>query len=112
MQAIRAELKSLREKGTVLRKKAADIQLQINEYLDSKDQEGLKWKGLAITREMKPAYKPKKKADQKTDLMNLIEKYGIKDSSKFLEEFNNAKKGSPDDDKRVLKFKAYKERRD
>jgi transposase len=109
IQSIRAELKSLREKGTALRKTEKDIQSQIDEYLDSKDQEGLKWKGMAITREKKTVNKPKKKADQKTDIMRLIEEYGIKDSTKFLEEFNNAKKGSPEE-KQVLKFKKYKEK--
>lgn len=109
LRSIRNELKLLRAKGQPLRKRASELEDQISDYLDSKGQPGMKYKGIAITKEIKSVPKIKKKDDQKTDMIRIAEDYGIRSPEKFIEEFNNAKKGSPQE-KRKIKFKTYKDK--
>lgn len=108
LNAIKTELKSLRSKGSVLRIRAKKIEEEIEEYLASKDQPGLKYKGTAIVREVQIKHKNKKKADQNNDCIQVLEKYGIHSPEKVLNELINAKKGSPTQQKK-LKFKKYKD---
>lgn len=109
LNAIKNELKSLRSRGSVLRIRAKKIEDEIEEYLASKDQPGLKYKGTAIIREVKTIHKIKKKIDQKSDCIEVLEKYGINNPENVLEELNNAKKGSPTEHKK-LKFKKFKKK--
>ena len=109
LNAIKTELKALRTRSSLLRTRAKNIENEIEEYLASKDQPGLKYKGTAIIREVKTIHKIKKKIDQKSDCIEVLEKYGIDNPEKVLEELNNAKKGSPTEHKK-LKFKKFKKK--
>jgi hypothetical protein len=107
LNSIKTELKNLRDRGSVLRKKAKDIEEDIEKYLDMKDQPGLKYKGTAIIREMTMKRLMKKKADARTDAIYVLEKYGVEDPSKVFDEVMDARKGDPTE-KSKLKFKKYK----
>ena len=111
LNAIKFELKSLRSRGTLLRLRAKKIEDEIEDYLASKDQPGLKYKGTAIIREVQTKHKTKKKVDQKADCIEVLERYGINSPEKVLDELTNAKKGSPTEEKK-LKFKKYKKKKD
>jgi hypothetical protein len=113
LQSIRNELKTLRQKGMILRKKALGIEIEITKYLDAKEQPGLKYKGIAIVKEVKTTNRTKKKDEYKAELLRLADDYGIKDSDrdKFIDDINKSKKGSPQE-KSSLKFKAYKNNTD
>ncbi len=107
INSIKQELKCMRHTGSVLRKRMKQIEEEIYEYLYIKDQPGLKYKGTAIIRETKTKRLPKKKNDQKADSIYILEKYGIENPEKVLEEIMEARKGSPTEQTN-LKFKKYK----
>lgn len=109
LKSIQNELASMRKKGSALRKRAKQIEEEIDAYLDAKDQPGLKYKGMAIIRETKPKRNPKKKSDQKADSINVLEQYGVEDPEKVLEEVMEARRGTPTE-QRKLKFKKYKKK--
>lgn len=109
LKSIHNELTLIRKRGSTLRKRAKQLEEEIDAYLDSKDQPGLKYKGMAIIRENKPKRKIKKKADQKTDSINVLEQHGIDNPEKVLEEILEARRGSPTE-QRKLKFKKYKKK--
>jgi predicted RNase H-like nuclease (RuvC/YqgF family) len=107
LKSIQNELTSIRKQTSGLRQRAKQLEQEIKDYLDAKDQPGLKYKGLAIIRETKPKHKTKKKADQKSDAIYVLEQHGIDDPEKVLEEILTARKGSPTEQTK-LKFKKYK----
>lgn len=111
LKSIQNELTSLRKRSSGLRAQAKQIEKEIEDYLDAKDQPGLKYKGMAIIRETKDKHKTKKKADQKADSIYILEKNGIEDPEKVLEEILNARKGSPTTHTK-LKFTKYKNKND
>lgn len=111
LNSIKNELSALRKRSSGLRQRAKQIEQEINDYLDAKDQPGLKYKGMAIIRETKPKHKTKKKADQKADAIYVLEQNGIDDPERVLEEILTARKGSPTEYTK-LKFKKYKNKND
>ena len=60
LNSIQNELTVLRKRSSALRQRAKQIEQEIKDYLDAKDQPGLKYKGMAIIRETKPKHKTKK----------------------------------------------------
>jgi len=108
LNSIKSELKTIRTRGTLLRSRAKKIEEHIKEYLDSKEQPGLKYKGTAIIREIKTKHNNKKIVEQKADCIQVLEKYGINNPEKLLEELHDAKKGHPIEETK-LKFKKYKD---
>lgn len=111
LNSIQNELTALRKRSSNLRQRAKQIEQEIKDYLDAKDQPGLKYKGMAIIRETKPKHKTKKKSDQKADAMYVLEQNGIDDPERVLEEILTARKGSPTQYTK-LKFKKYKNKND
>ncbi len=107
LKSIQNELTTLRKRSAGLRQRGKQIEKEIKDYLDAKDQPGLKYKGIAIVKETKAKHKPKKKADQKADAIYVLEQNGIEDPEKVLEEILTARKGSPTEQTK-LKFKKYK----
>ena len=107
LNSIKNELKNLRMQGGKLRKRAKEIEDQIGDYLDAKDQPGLKYKGTAIIRETKSKRLMKKKADARADAIYVLEQHGVDEPSKVFDEVMDARRGSPTD-QRKLKFKKYK----
>ena len=102
VNSIKNELKSLRTRGSVLRTRIKQIEKEIEEYLDSKDQPGLKYKGIAIIRELKTKRRIKNKTDQQVDAINVLEKYGITNAKKVLEELMESKKGEPSEQRKLV----------
>ena len=51
LKSIQNELSILRKRSSTLRQKSKQIEQEIEDYLDAKDQPGLKYKGMAIIRE-------------------------------------------------------------
>jgi hypothetical protein len=111
LNSIKSELKSLRQRGTELRKRAKEIENDIDDYLDSKDQPGLKYKGTAIIRETAITRRIKKKADARSDAIYVLEQRGVESPEKVFDEMMDARRGSPTE-KRKLKFKQIKNKKD
>lgn len=104
LNSIHSELKSLRIRGATLRKRAKEIENEIDEYLKIKDQPGLKYKGTAIIRETETTRRIKKKNEQRVDAIDLLERYGIENPEKVFEELMESRRGSPTE-KSKIKFK-------
>jgi hypothetical protein len=110
LNAIKSELKSLRLRGSTLRKRAKLIEDEIDEYLDRKDQPGLKYKGTAIIRETSTTRRVKKKSDARVDAINVLERRGVGSPEKVFDEMMDARRGSPTE-QRKLKFKKIKKKK-
>jgi hypothetical protein len=109
--SIKNELKSLRQQGSALRKRAQIIEKEIEEYLDAKDQPGLKYKGTAIIREIATKRRVKKKEDARLDVIGVLESKGVESPEKVYDEIMDARRGSPTE-QRKLKFKKIKQKKD
>lgn len=107
LNAITTELKALRVRSKALKLQAKKIEKEIDDYLVAKDQPGLKYKGTAIIRCVETKHKLKKKNEQKSDCIQILENYGVDNPEKVLEELTKAKKGSPVEQNK-LKFTKYK----
>ena len=107
LEAIRSEIKALNEKKKKLKEKEKAVEARIAEYLKAKDQPGVKHHGTAIILEEKERPGPKKPKDRDSDAMQVLEKYGIKDTQKALKEIMEARKGDAVV-KESLKIKKYK----
>ena len=110
LNSIKNELKSLRQRGTVLRTRAKVIEGEIDEYLDAKDQQGLKYKGTAIIRETETKRRLKKKSDARADAIYVLERRGLESPEKLFDELMEARRGSPTE-QRKLKFKKIKKKK-
>lgn len=104
LNSIKSELKSLRIRGATLRKRVKQIEDEIDEYLEIKEQPGLKYKGTAIVRETATKRRVKKKDEQRSDAIYILEKHGIDSPEKVLDEIIDSRRGSPTE-QRKLKFK-------
>jgi hypothetical protein len=107
LQSIRQEIKALSAKATILRKKAKEIEERIQEYLRAKDQIGLKHQGTAIILEEKEERAKKKNKDKDQDATYILERYGIQNPEKVLQEILEARKGEKVP-KTKLQIKKYK----
>ncbi len=93
LESIRAELKSLNLKRKKLKEKEKEAELRIAEYLKSKDTPGVKNNGVAVVLEEKEQPGPKKNKDRDLDAIVVLERHGISDPKKVLEEIMTARKG-------------------
>lgn len=107
LQMIQNELKSLRARGSKLRQRTKVLEQEIDDYLESKDQPGLKYNGVAIVREDKQMRKSKKKTDQRNDALDVLEGAGVHSPEKVLDAIMEARRGSPTVN-RKLKLKKIK----
>lgn len=110
LNSIKNELKDLRMRGATLRKRAKQIEQEIDEYLDMKDQPGLKYKGTAIIREKATKRRVKKKDEQRSDAIYVLEKHGIDNPENVFDELMEARRGSPKEHSK-LKFKKIKKKK-
>lgn len=110
LNSIKNELKSLRQRAADLRKRAKTIEDEIDEYLDAKDQPGLKYKGTAIIRETATKRRVKKKEDARLDAIGVLERKGVESPGKVYDEMMDARRGSPTE-QRKLKFKKIKQKK-
>jgi ABC-type dipeptide/oligopeptide/nickel transport system ATPase component len=107
LNSMKIELKSNRVRGTLLRKRIKMIEQEINNYLEAKDQPGLKYKGTAIIREVVEKRPMKRKSDARNDAIYVLERYGIHNPEKVFDEIMDARRSSPTEQSK-LTFKKYK----
>ena len=90
---INREMTELRKKLSVLRQEKAKAEDRINQFLQEKDQPGVKYKGMAITLEEKKKRVYKDKKSKETDVINVLKRYGIDNSKEVLYELLDAIRG-------------------
>jgi len=110
LNSITFELKTLRSRSSQLRYRKKDLEEEIDDYLESKDQPGLKYKGMAIIREDVTKRKTKKKQEKIDASISVLESHGISDPAEVLEELMEARRGSPVHRKK-LKFKKVRQKK-
>jgi hypothetical protein len=93
LQNLNIELKRLKQTSSELRKKIKIVENNIMEYLQEKQQPGVKYHDTAIIIENKSKRTSKPKKDKEEDALRILEQYGIKDSKNLLEQILEAGKG-------------------
>jgi hypothetical protein len=111
LNSIKNELKSLRIRGVTLRKRAKQIEEEIDKYLEMKDQPGLKYKDTAIIRETETKRRIKKKNEQRADAIDILERHGLDSPEKVFDEIMEARRGSPTEQHK-LKFKKINKKKE
>jgi hypothetical protein len=93
LNSIKIELKSLRVRSKHLRSVCSNLENEIDEYLEQKDQQGIKYKGTAITRQTSSKRSSKNKTDIRTDGIRVLEKNGVDNPEKVYDEMMEARLG-------------------
>lgn len=97
LQSLQREMKNLKLKLKGLNQRARVVEEKIYNYMKENDMEGFKYNGTVIIAETKEKRKRKKKEDQRNDAVYVLEKYGVRDADKALDELMDARKGSPEE---------------
>jgi hypothetical protein len=108
LETIDDEIKRLKKRMAVLRKRHRELTKHVSGFLDEKKQPGLKYRGVAVTVQEKGRREYKKKADKYSDGIAVLKSYGINHADDALEELLEAMKGAPRIEK-TLKLRSYKE---
>lgn len=95
LNQINAEIK--RTLGTLknLRSQAKNVEASIIGYLRNKDQNGVKYQGKAIVLENKTKPTIRKKSEQESESIEILESYGVNNPRRVLDELGKTRKGSP-----------------
>lgn len=111
LQLLKDELKELGSRARALRLRAKIVEKRIMDYLASKDQPGIKYKGVAIIVENKPKRVAKKKQEQDDDALAVLRNSGLgsAQAEQLLKEILDARRGLPEE-KAKLTIKALKDK--
>lgn len=91
-----------------LRQQAKDSEKRIIDYLNEKEQPGLKYEGNAILVENKTKRKIRKKTELQEDALRILRENGVHNASSVLEELMESRKGESVDHQK-LKIKKLQE---
>jgi hypothetical protein len=109
-EVLKVEIKTRASQLKGLRRRLKEVEGRIVDYLDEKEQPGVKYEGKAVYIEEKERRKPKKQRDRVEDSLGVLRKHGIDNPEEVLSELNNARRGSPEP-LRKLKFGKLKKKR-
>lgn len=88
LKRLRIDMKKLHDRKKVLEK-------EVIEYINARDQPGIKYQGVTIIPEEKQTFKIKGKKQKEEDVKNLLRRFGV-DEENAYSELMTAMKGSPD----------------
>jgi hypothetical protein len=98
---INIEIKRLSTSLKELRNRAGIIEKRIIEYLEKKDQPGLKYNNKAIVVKDHTKRIPKKKSQRSEDAMRVLQEYGISNAADLLERISEAQRGQEIENKQI-----------
>jgi hypothetical protein len=101
LNSIKKELDYVRKKTEPLRKRVKELEKEICEYLNTKEQNGLKYKNIAIIKEQKTVRTRKTKEDKLRESINLLRKHGVNNPERLLTELTEAQKGNPQEKEKL-----------
>jgi hypothetical protein len=87
------ELKRLTQVSKGLRLRKIELEGNIGEYLKETGQSGVKYKGVVVFTAPKKSRAPKKQKQRTEDGQGVLERYGIHNSKKVLEELLESMRG-------------------
>ena len=93
LEAINAEIKRNNDTNRKLRLRATTLEENITGYLDSKNQEGVKYKGKRFVLEEKVSHKRRGKKDKEAETLRLLSEFGVSNTRDAYTRLMNAQKG-------------------
>jgi hypothetical protein len=93
LNLINAEIKQLSNRTRSLRKKAKEVEARILNYLQEKEQPGVKYNGTAVIIENKTKRASKKSKDREVDALQVLKDNGIQNARDVLDQIIEARKG-------------------
>ena len=111
LQSIYAAIAKNNKENASLRKRSKIIEQNITEYLESKDQPGVKFQDTAIVVDKRPKWSYKSKKDTEEDSLRILEDCGVPNPKEVLDELSKARKGNEIETKKIKikKIKSKKE---
>ena len=107
LRDLNIELKRLNKNSCDIRKQIKVVEKNILEYLNEKDQPGVKYKDIAIIIENKTKRTGKSKQKKEEDSLRILEEYGISDCKNVLKQIQDAQRGDEVENK-YIKIKQIK----
>ena len=101
LQSINVEIAKNNKLNANLRKRAKQLEKEKTDYLEAKDQPGVKFQNIAIVVEKKPKWTTKKKKDTEEDSLKVLEEYGVSDPKAALNELVRVRKGDEFESKKI-----------
>lgn len=94
LEAINTELGRLREQSRVLKDRKETLEDSVIQFLNERDQPGIKYRGQAIIMKNALRRKRKKKQEKHQDLSEVLRNYGVSDVNRALEDILEAQRGT------------------
>lgn len=110
LEQIHIEIKRNNNRNLILRKRIKELENNISEYLIEKGQQGLKYKGNAITVAATERRPVKKKKEKEAALHALLEELGVRDPETAWNRLKDVQKGEPFEEKKLKIQKLKKEK--
>jgi len=104
LTSLQKEIKHNNARNRELKTRVKNIEAHITDYLQIKDQTGLKYNGQAILLESKPKYTIKPPKEKKDDVKTFLTNLGVNDIDVVYEQLLDAQRGGLIDQQK-LKFK-------
>ncbi len=101
LRELNIELKRVSKSASDIRKQIKVVEKNILEYLNEKDQPGVKYKDIAIVVENKTKRTGKSKKEKEEDSLRILEEYGISDAKNVLKQLQDAQKGEEVENKKI-----------
>jgi len=111
LQSIYAAIAKNNKENASLRKRAKVIEQDITNYLESKEQPGVKFQDTAIVVDKRQKWSYKSKKDTEEDSLRILEDCGVPNPKEVLDELSKARKGNEIETKKIKikKIKAKKQ---
>ncbi len=90
---IRKELGSLRGQVRALNLRKAQLENEVLQFTQAKEQTGLKYKDLKIEAEEKEVYKRLKKTEKEQSMMETLRQYGVHDTDRAYQDLMRSMRG-------------------
>jgi methylphosphotriester-DNA--protein-cysteine methyltransferase len=96
LATIEKELQSLRSQVKKLNKRKADLEQEVIRFMESKEQTGLKYKGMRIEAREQEAHRRLKKGEKEESIKDTLRRQGVHDPDRAYTELIKSMKGSPE----------------
>lgn len=109
LQKINTEIKRQSAELSKLRKRHKELEKIIQEFLNEKEQPGVKFGDFAVVLEKKSKFTTKPKKEKEEDSIKILEECGVDYPKEVLEKLERAKKGEEIEQEKI-KLKTFKQK--
>ena len=93
LDSIKAEIKRNTDSNKILRARSKTVENEIKDYLEYKDQEGVRFKDKSFVLEHSISYKRKPKKDKEEETKRLLQSMGVTNTEHAYSELLSVQKG-------------------